>query len=198
MPKVAYATTNNIVEHVKLIHDQARKSLRDPELRQLAVKIVSGRFQTIANPRTGKPEEIIKAWGKNFIAPPGDMCAPRDATCEVVKVWNFVVLNCRYVYDNVTTDVFATAKETLLAGGGDCDDLDIVFLALLDTLGFQTKSRVISQAETPNEWCHIYPLVGIEKDNPTQWMPLDTTVTGYGPGSEWPDIGRIKDFNFSG
>ena len=198
MPKVQHTSTGNITEHVALIHKQVEKSLLDPELRQLVVKIVSGSFEWKANPRSGKQEPFIVAWGKSFVAPPELPCEPRDAECELAKVWNFVVLNVRYVYDPVTIDTFATAKETLLAGGGDCDDLDIVFEAMLNLIGFSTKARVVSINSNPNEWVHVYPLAGLPKDSPSEWVPLDSTVTGAEPGWEYPDIAKRKDFAFHG
>lgn len=198
MPKVTHTSSGNINEHVALIHKQVDKSLEDPELRQLTVKIVSGSFEWQADPRTGKQEPYIKAWGKLFKAPPELPCEPRDAECELAKVWNFVVLNVRYVYDPVTIDTFATAKETLLAGGGDCDDLDIVLESMLNLIGFATKARVVSVKDAPSEWVHVYPVVGLPKDRPSEWVALDTTVTGAEPGWEYPDIAKRKDFIFQG
>jgi hypothetical protein len=120
MPKAVLTSSGNIHEHVALIHRQVAKSIEDPELRQLVVKIVSDSYEWRMNPRSGRQEPFITAWGKQFTAPPDLPCEPRDAECELAKVWNFVVLNVRYVYDPATIDTFATAKETLLAGGGDC------------------------------------------------------------------------------
>lgn len=118
--KVIHTSSGNITEHVALIHKQVHKSIEDPELRQLVVKVVSDSFEWRTNPRSGAQEPYIKAWGKWFKAPPELPCEPRDAECELAKVWNFVVLNVRYVYDPANIDTFATAKETLLSGGGDC------------------------------------------------------------------------------
>jgi len=198
MPRATHTSSSNINEHVALIHRQVLKSLEDAELRQLVVKIVSDSYEWRMNPRSGRQEPYIVAWGKQFKAPPDLPCEPRDAECELAKIWNFVVLNVRYVYDPVTIDTFATAKETLLAGGGDCDDLDILFEAMLHIIGFATKARVVSVTASPNDWVHVYPLAGLPKDNPTLWMPLDSTVTGAEPGWEYPDIAKRKDFAFRG
>lgn len=192
---VKLTASNSIDQHLKLIREMVRKSVRDPEVRQLAVKLVSGAYVWKTNPRTGQPDPYVEAWRKRFIAPSKDgPCPTRDDECEVLRLWDFVVLNFRYVYDPDEVDTFATAKLSLEAGGGDCDDATILFCALAKSLGFFTKARVISVSDDPENWVHVYPLVGLPKDDPAQWVPLDMTVTGYRIGDEYPDIGKLKDF----
>lgn len=187
--------STSIEDHVSKIIEMKDKSMKDPEVRQLAVKIVSGSYVWKPDPRTGKNQPYINAWGKSFRATTGDACPPRDDGCEIMKIWNFIVLNVRYVYDPLHTDTFCTAKVTLEAGGGDCDDLTIVFASLLEAIGFHVRCRVISVPDDPANWVHIYPMVGVGKDDPAQWAPLDVTVAGYQPGQEWPDIAKHLDFD---
>lgn len=191
---VRYTRSKSIEHHVALIKEMSDKSVRDPELRQLAVKIVSGSYLWKRNPRTGKEEPYIKAWNSYFRVEPRDVCPPRDDECEVVRLWDFVVSNFRYVYDPSQIDTFATAKMSLEAGGGDCDDATILITALAKAIGFQTRARVIATSDDPKNWVHIYPLIGLPKDNPSQWLPLDCTVTGFKPADEWPDIAQLVDF----
>ena len=198
MPDLAQVeahSTRDLDEHVALINRQVLRSLRDGETRQLAVKIVSGQTQEHRDPRTGQSRPMIKAYGQWFEPPPQGPCAPRDERCEVARIWNFVVLNFRYVYDPRDVDTFATARESLKAGGGDCDDATILFSALLESIGFHTKARVISTRNNPNVWVHVYPLVGLPKDNPREWLPLDMTVKGKLPGWQYPSIANQRDFN---
>lgn len=117
---VFYARSKSIQEHVGYIIKTKNRSIRDPEVRQLAVKIVSSSYVWRANPRTGVQEPYLKAWNRYFIGEKTPICPPRDDQCEIVKIWNFVVRNFRYVYDPATLDTFATAKLSLEAGGGDC------------------------------------------------------------------------------
>lgn len=190
---VTLTKSTSIEHHVELIKKQCDKSVNDGEVRQLAVKIVSGSYVWKQNPRTGQQEPYIKAWDHYFIAPAQDVCPPRDDECELLRIWDFVVLNFRYVYDPPDLDTFATARLSLEAGGGDCDDATILFCALLKSIGFEVKARVISVSDDPENWVHIYPLVGLPKDDPTEWMPLDITVADYLPGDEYPDIGKTYD-----
>lgn len=186
--------TRNLDEHVTHIQAQLCKSIRDGETRQLAVRLVSGSFDTELDRRTGQEVEIVRGFGKKFLAPPGPVCRPKDAACEIEKIWDFMVLNVRYVYDPADIDTFATLKETLDAGGGDCDDMTIAFAALLMSIGFPVVARVISTRDDPGTWVHIYPMVGNKKDNPTRWIPLDITVEGVRPGWEYPDIAKTRDY----
>jgi hypothetical protein len=186
-------TTRNLDEHVGLIARQVDRSLHDGETRRLAVKIVSGTFDRTQGPG-GDPVMVVRAYGRNFLAPPGAVCKSRDERCEIEKIWDFLVLNVRYVYDPADIDTFPTLKETLLMGGEDCDGLTIAFAALLKSIGFTVVGRVISVKENPDQPVHIYPMVGLSKDEPRRWIPLDTTVEGSTPGWQYPGIAQHKDY----
>jgi hypothetical protein len=111
--------TGNIEGHMELIRRQVEKSLADGELRNLAVRIVSHKYDVVDDGR-GNRIPVVEGWGRYFWAPTSDVCPPKDDACELGDLWSFVVKNCRYVYDPDGTDTFATAKVSLLIGGGDC------------------------------------------------------------------------------
>lgn len=185
--------STNIDEHVFEIKRMLDRSLVDAETRQLAVRIVSGAYDYITAPN-GEQVAVVRAYGRNFRAPPGRPCEQRDEECEIEKIWDFVVLNFRYVYDPADIDTFATARESLLAGGGDCDDATILFAALLGLIGFRVIGRVVSTVDDPNTWVHIYPMVAVSKDHPEKWVALDCTVAGALPGWEYPEIAHARDY----
>jgi hypothetical protein len=189
--------THNIDQHVGLIAKQVRKSLADAETRQLAVKIVSGKVEYRSAKPGGSKVPMVEAWGQWFEVPEENLkpCPPRNDLCEVELIWNFVVKNCRYVFDTTDVDVFTTAEQTLKAGGGDCDDATVLFAALLKSVGFYVRARVISTPDNPDEWVHIYPLVGMPKSSPSHWLPLDCTVTGALPGWEYESIAKTRDYD---
>lgn len=193
--RVAHAVTHNdLTEHVGYIKSMVDRSIREGGGRKLALQIVNDVYDVEVDPRTGKEVRVVRAWGKTFLAPPGDVCRPKLDECEIDKIWDFMVLNCRYVFDPADIDTFATLKETLLSGGGDCDDAAIAFATLLGSIGFRVLGRVISTSKDPNAWVHIYPLVGVPKEDPKQWIPLDITVEGSTPGWEYEDIGQYVDY----
>lgn len=198
---VGFHNTTTLDQHVAIIKQQLDKSVRDPEVRQLAIKVVSDQ---VSYRRVGRLEgPYIEAWHRWFYDPAAelDACKPRDAKCEVVKIWNFLCApdptgkpNFRYVYDTHNIDVFATTEYSMKAGGGDCDDAVIVFGSLLKSLGFEVIARVVSTTAAPEEWVHIYPLVGLPKDSPDTWIALDCTVTGARPGWQYPEIAKYRDY----
>lgn len=188
---VAYWRTGNIEGHMELVRRQVEKSLADPGLRDLAVRLVSRTYDHVDTPGGRRP--VVTAWGKHFWAPDRPVCAAKDDACELGDIWAFVVMNCRYVYDPDGTDLFATAKVTLTAGGGDCDDAVIVFCALARAIGFtDTRGRVVSM--DGEQWEHTYPVIGCPKDRPTLLIPLDSTVQGVHAGWEVPNARARQDF----
>lgn len=194
MPTTRLGESNGLDEHVAHIKEQVDRSLEDGETRQLAVKLVSDSYDFAIDPRTGQDVQVVEAWGKTFYAPPGNPCPNRDDRCEIDRIWDFLVLNVRYVFDPAEIDTFCTLKETLLSGGEDCDGATVAFGALLGAIGFRVIARVISTQDDPNTWVHIYPMVGITKDDPQEWLPLDITVDGATPGWQYDGIAKYRDF----
>ena len=154
------------------------RSLEDGGSRRLAVKLVSGRFDT-RTLQDGRPHRIVEAWGKYFLAPPGAVCKQEDDNCEIEKIWDFVVLNIRYVADTVSIDVFATLKESLISGGGDCFPEGTL---LLRQNGSFTKIEDIKPGEKiwgRDRWSEVVarkakgvlPVTGIHLNNGS-WLQL--------------------------
>ena len=194
-PDVDMWETSSLDQHVSLIAKQLQKSMRDPQLRQLAVKIASGKADDYGlDRRTQQEVPVATAWGEAFRLPQVAVCDMKDAECESQALWDFYVLNVRYVLDPEGFDLFATAKYTLLAGGADCDDAVITLGALHRLLGFQNlKARVVST--TGKYWEHIYLLVGYPKTGAVKrWVPLDPTVKGAVPGWQYDKIKAYQDF----
>jgi len=187
-PQVDFWESHDLDDHVALIKRQVDRSLRDPETRRLAVKIASSKPDYVA--RDGTP--LVRAWDGEYVIKEQPPCAMKDGKCEIAAIWNFGVLNVRYVLDPDGFDLFCTVRETLEAGGGDCDDTTVLYGALLRALGFRMRARIVSVSGT--HWEHVYPVVGFPKERPTQWLPLDATVQGAVPGWEYEGIVRYQDF----
>lgn len=188
--------TANLDEHMGLIGKQVYKSLRDPELRQLTVRLVSDSFDYAPHPATGRMVPLVPGYGQWFLAPEAKTpCPPRDESCEIQRIWDFVHINMRYVYDPDEVDFFATARASLEAGGGDCDDFTILIAAMGGLIGFKRAARVVSVREAPDDFVHVYPMLGINsKDSPSAWVPLDDTVQGSYPGWQYPNIAKYVDY----
>ena len=193
-PQIVFHESRNLDEHVALIKQQVDRSVRDPELRALTLKVAAGKAdEWVIDPHTGERIPIAIAWGEQFRLPVVSACGMKDAVCESQAIWNFAVLNIRYVLDPDGFDLFSTAKYTLLANAGDCDDFVIVLCAMHRLLGFAgCAARVVTT--DARHWEHIYALVGFPKSRPTQWVPLDPTVAGVAPGWQYNKTQRWVDY----
>jgi len=187
-----YDSKSSLDAHLAVIKRQVKRSMSDPETINLARRIVSGRYDYTVDPATGDKVAVVTAWGKKYRAPEGGPCKARDCSCEITKIWNFVVLNLRYTFDPQETDTFSTVRESLEAGGGDCDDSTIMFASLLKAVGFRVVARVIST--DGSKWEHIFPIVGCPHEAPKTWVPLDCTVDGVQLGWMYPKAKASRDF----
>jgi len=193
---VGYHHTKSLDGHVKLIRQQFRKGLADPELVRLVGKVTSGVGDWVNDPGTGKRVMVVSGWGKWYRMPMQPAVGKiRDDKADLARIWNFCILNVRYILDTDGVDVFFTPKEILERGAGDCDDFTILLGAMLTIAGFQTAARVISTDK--RAWEHIYTLVAMPKEGTAkQWVPLDPTVEGKFPGWQYDarQKGAIRDF----
>jgi hypothetical protein len=129
-------------------------------------------------------------------------CPERDDMCEMRAIYNFVKSQVRYTGDIApiahsdgryeAVDLFQAAYKTLQYHGGDCDDGAILNATLLSLNGIPARFRIT--APRPNaDWSHIYVLAGTPRNNPTMWIPIDTTLPGDRFGVEAP-FNRKLDF----
>lgn len=191
-----WETGDSLDNHIELIRRQVGLSLQDPETRSLAVAVVSGAFDQYNDPRFGNvpavPFHGRMYRGAQSWASARAICAARDDRCEITQLWNFWVLNCRYLQDVVDQDTYATIRATLESGGGDCDDFTVGMAALAGAVGYHSIARVISvHGQT---WDHIYPVIKTRSG----WVALDATEKGKLPGWEYPNPAAKRDFALTG
>jgi transglutaminase-like putative cysteine protease len=120
-------------------------------------------------------------------------CPARSDSCELNAIYEFVKQNVRYTGDITDKDTFQTAWRTLQMAGGDCDDAAILNAVLAMENGFQTRFRITSN--TGATWDHIYCLAGVPKNNPRQWVALDTTLPGRHKFGVHPPQAKHRDFD---
>lgn len=178
-----------------MIRGQIAKSLDDSATRMLASAIVSGNFDSMTDPRSGQPVPVVPFHGRWYRGAASwedarSLCAQRDYACEVTALWNFGVLNCRYTQDQDGEDTYQTVRASLEAGALDCDDMTILFAAMLKAIGFEEIiARVVSvQGQT---WDHIYPLVKLPRGG---WIAMDATERGKHLGWEYANVAARRDF----
>jgi hypothetical protein len=80
----------------------------------------------------------------------------------------------------------------------NCDDMAIRLGALLRSIGYAVRCRIVAPAGQPRQWAHIYLMVGNEPGTPTpsKWYALDPTEPQHGPFWEVPSslISTKKDY----
>lgn len=185
--------TRSLRDHIDAIAECVDRSLEDPETLSLARQVVSGSFDLGVDPRTRRKVPVVRYHGRHYLAAPDwsharFVCRPKDNRCEVTAIWNFVVLNVRYVSDPAGSDTYADLRTILESGGGDCDEFTIAFAALLKALGYDVKARVISV--DGKYWAHIYPMVRLGR----RWLALDATENGKPMGWEYPTPAEVRDY----
>ncbi len=122
-------------------------------------------------------------------------CPGRDDACELEAVFGAVKYGpipvrlddgkiisapgLRFVTEPRTVDSYPSAKKMLDwlaegANGEDCDGHVILISSLLMALGWLPGCVIASK--DGKEFVHIFAVVGWPKENPVNWVALDTTV----------------------
>lgn len=193
--KVVHAPT--LEDRLAIITKLTRVGAEEPQVRAKALGVLTRKCGALPNRKWCIPEKDWAAEIKAIFA------AYRDPNEDI---------SVRYVRDPLTKDTFNSALNTLKLAGGDCDDSAIALGALLMSVGYPVKMRVV-QAKGAPSWSHIYLLVGSQPGSPKaspewkpllytsatreqKWMPLDATVN-KAAGWEAPArmIQRTKDFD---
>lgn len=137
-------------------------------------------------------KEPITVWTARAIAA---KCPQRDDWCELEAIYKAIkhgpipsrtkdgkTLNLpgfRFVDDVRTRDVymnFPRQVEWLSTGanGQDCDEFTSAIAALAMAIGFAAGAVIVSRDNI--EYTHIFPIVGIPKSEPEEWIAMDATV----------------------
>lgn len=159
---------NGINERVARIWQQLQTGPRDPKVYSLARSVLSRKCG-------------------------GEWCVPeRDALGEVKALFHEVRSRVRYTYDPLWYDAFQTPGKTLELRTADCDDSVSLLGAMLNTIGYRTRMRVV-HTKGFSTWNHIYLMCQLPKG---EWMALDTTVDKP-PGWQVPEESMVappRDF----
>lgn len=138
------------------------KSLQSPYIRQLALTIIKN--------KAGRTPSKFKQ-------------------CQAV--YRYVIDNIAYINDPIGVETVQSPENTVSLGGGDCDDHSALNAALLMSIGFPVRFRVIGF--DPAAFKHIFVEVYVLD----RWLPFDTTVKKY-LGFRAPAMPAEKVYNFKG
>lgn len=90
-------------------------------------------------------------------------CSSSDEECQINAIYRHVVENFNYVSDPLDEEFIQSPNETLLVRGGDCEDLSILLISLLENIGFKTYLFLtqdhfmasVANVNTSDLWSHI-------------------------------------------
>lgn len=132
-------------------------------------------------------------------------CKERDGLCEAKAIYRWMRKNVKYSGDispikrsNGETegiDLYQKPAITLFDfKAGDCDDQTAAVASLASAIGLTARLRVTAQ-EGEDDYSHIYPVVLLDKFNPTYAVAVDTTLPGWNKfGVEYPSA-KSMDFD---
>lgn len=124
---------------------------------------------------------------------------PKAYEREVRAIYDFMREHVRYTLDPRGLEWVQTPWYTLLvAGMGDCDDHAVAIVALAISLGHGAGFRTVKgDPSRPDEWSHVYPIVGIRERGIPRWIPIDTTeVSNPRFGQDPPGADRVPQKNW--
>lgn len=181
--EIKFYPAGDINQRVKYIVDQIRKDSQDKRVISEARTLVSGKCPVA---RGGL-----------------DWCIqPKDWNGEIRMLFMGVTnpnspYAIRYTRDHATVDLFGSSDLLRRLPSGDCDDMAIRLGALLRSIGYSVKCRIVAPAGAPGQWAHIYLVAGSVpgEPNPPRWIPLDPTEP-HPPGWEVPKhlISSVRDY----
>jgi hypothetical protein len=118
---------------------------------------------------------------------------PRDWLGEVHALADFIQSNVRYTLDPFGIDTYSTPERTIQMAKGDCDDMVILSGAMLQSVGYPIKIKVIRLEGQP-EFHHIYMLVGLPPERVQKWIAFDPSQP-ESCGAEPPGIAQYRIFD---
>lgn len=113
---------------------------------------------------------------------------------EIAAVHSYVKQNIEFRGEYAET--LQEPRVTLQLGAGDCDDHSMLIMALLLSLGIRARFKTVAVPSAPDTFAHVY--VEALDRRTGQWVPLDSTVPGAGPGWEPPDATRSQTYAVMG
>jgi len=108
-------------------------------------------------------------------------CSSGNKECQLNKIYRYVVDNYNYYSDPRSREFIQSPADTLKVKGGDCEDMTILMLSLLENLGFKTYLVL-----TDN---HAYALAcGVDTDDLWEYIEqsiIETASSELGKDSEY-------------
>lgn len=160
-----------------------------------AIYSTVGRMKSIINESASNPE--IREWARKILA----NVAVNDKMGEARAIHDFVRDHVRYTRDPhgfeyiQTPPVLLSGIREYLEGRsarpiGDCDDMTVLSLSLLKSVGFPVVIKVVGfHSDISGRFSHVYGLVNVNG----RWIPVDCVRPDKGLGWESSDHRRVLE-----
>lgn len=116
----------------------------------------------------------------------------KDKFDEVDKIFNFIKLHVRYVYDPFRVELIQSPIRTLQRHAADCDDLCVLLNTLCEIIGLRTFFKTIkADPSRPDEFSHVYSIVVIKNEKVPADCSVEESYLGWEPSMNfgeqfWP------------
>lgn len=128
--------------------------------------------------RAASTDPKFVMWCRSIVA---DL-SPKDYKGEAQRIYDVVKKHVRYVLDPRGMELVSDPRHTLFVdGSGDCDDAAVVITAMAMALGHSAAFKTVAvNPDRPDEFSHVYALIGVQKGMGEEWYAADTTQkSGY-------------------
>lgn len=114
---------------------------------------------------------------------------------EANRIYDTVKKHVRYILDSRGMEYVQDPRWVVFVDGqGDCDCQSTLVAAMALSLGHEAAFKTIAaDPNFPNEFSHVYPLIGIQKGAGTEWWAADTTQKSGHFGWEPPAMAVTKE-----
>jgi len=101
----------------------------------------------------------------------------KDYKAEAQALFDFMREHVRYRLDPAGLEYVSTPWHTLLVSGNeDCDGHAVAIAALAMSLGHRAAFRTVKgDPNRPEQWSHVYGVIGITQNGQTEWLTADST-----------------------
>lgn len=112
----------------------------------------------------------------------------KDYFAEAQRIYDIVKKHVRYVFDPRHMEYVQDPRWVMFVdGSGDCDDHAATIAAMAMALGHEAAFKTIgADKNRPEDFSHVYALIGIQKGPNTEWWAADTTQKSGSLGWEPP------------
>lgn len=134
---------------------------------------------------------VVRRWAEKIV----EGVPAKDEWAEAEAVYHFVQNHSRYVKDPTNVEMLQSPLvafdywEKGQVWQGDCDDMTILALSLLSSIGYHTALRAASYSPS-KVLGHVYGLVQLYGE----WMPIDEIQPGAYVG--WEKTPNTKQIDF--